>query len=585
MPRPSRAIENLGPGRLNTSNGYVSVAYSWLVFAHSLTVVALILVAPPALAWTPDPTMFANSDTATNLHRVPEDGGQRIQALLRPLELDSEITPGTRLQGITLERFWIELQLQSDGTASSVYLLAPGTIQNPNVQTPSFQIATDGVVPPEALAKIVSVLKHNDTGKFWPRSSSEYSRTKPREMTSQGKAHQGDVEFGAMEKADVSHLWGDLLASLFVILSLLAAPGIWRACKELNRWDWLAALLVFVLAAAWRWAYAGMGEAVPELVWEPQAVLPPSLRNWVWFTLSRFTEVTPASVSAWNMVLGSMTAPLCGLGMRLILGKGGWGAMMAGLFVACWPLHIRLSGTPSLFVGFALLSAAWVVGSVLYARSGSVWVHLWAVLLAWSALFCRPEAPLVLLPLLPIPWMMTSSKHWFRPAHWIPQLLLVVGLVTALASTGETTGTPDPYLPVSFALGSWLAYLGIWVFSYALTPLPVLVFWAAAIAARPWRGPYRFHYWTLAIALFTVWAVYSSGECPDPLATGRTTLVFLVPLVGLAGLGAEFLSNTLGRRANLVLGISLAALVFAPLWHWSQIARNVPFHLVLDFLL
>lgn len=539
-----------------------------------------------AYAWKPDAARFQSSDRADNLQRVPPTAQQSIPALLNPLKLDDQVIPGVVLSGISLQPFWVELQLTCQAGPGSVFLLPKSGVEGDfRAETPSFQLAVDGSVPDEAFFRIAHALGQNDKGDFWPINADQFVREKSGRADAEVPTQASGLAADAMLQADASHLWGDLFLSLWLLLFVLATPALVRVWREYSRWDWAAATLVLLVAAAWRYVYYGWAPEQATLVWEPTAVLPDNLRAWLWHSLSRFTQVTPQFAQQTNLVLGALTAPITWLAVRQVLGQGGWAPLAAGLFVACWPLHVRLSGTPTAFVGFALLMATWVYLAAAFARIRSVWLHLLAVSLAWAALFARAEAVIVMLPLLAVPWLMTPKQEWKHLAFWLPQALVVVGLALATVLATQANLRADPYLPVSVTPGSWLGQMGRWVFSYVMTPFPALVFWAAAIAGKPWKGPLRGYYWVVAASLMVVWAVYFHGDAMDPAGSSRAALAFLVPLTGLAALGAEFLRHMLQGRANLVFCLGTAVLLLAPMWHWPSMEKYVPFHMLMDFLL
>lgn len=548
--------------------------------------IATIGIPGSALAWKPDVEQFQAADLPGNLQRVPPSAQQAIPELLNPLKLDAPVIPGVVLSGIALQPFWVELQITTASGVGAIFLLPKSSVDGDfKAETPSFQLAVDGPVPDEAFFRVAHSLGRNDKGDFWPTDSNQFVPADTRRSALAMPTQASDLAPDAMQRADASHLWGDLFVSFGLLLLLLSFPALFRVCRDYSRWDWAAAGLVLLVAFAWRWIYFGWAPEQPHLVWESPPILPSNLRTWLWHSLSRVTPVTPQLAQRMNLVLGALTAACSWFAVRQVLGQGGWAPLAAGLFVACWPIHIRLSGTPTLFLGMALLMVAWVYFAAAFAASRSIWLHFLAVLVAWGALSCRPEAVLLMAPLLAVPWLMTDRRVWKTPAFWLPQAVLLVGVVLAGVAATQVPLRADPYLPTSVAPTSWLGQMGRWVFSYVMTPFPVLLFWAAAIAGRPWKGPLRAHYWVIAAALIVGWGVYYHGEAIDAVGSSRTTLALLVPLLGMAALGAEFLRHMLPSRANLVFCMATALLILSPMWHWPSMAKYVPFHVLLDFLL
>lgn len=543
----------------------------------------LCLLAPAvALAFRPQAEEFSHLERNGSLQRIPEDGGQRIQQMLLPLALDKEVIPGLVLDGISLDRYWVELILKSTASQGSIFLMSHEASGPFLAETPSFRVAVDGTLPGEALSKVVAVLQKNDRQDFWPRQANELA-------VGTGESEQDDqfnVGPNAMRLADVSHLWGDLLVSLGLLLTLFALSGFWRAFRQIRAWEWLVGAGVLATALAWRWAYSVQGEPLPELTWESTFVMAPDSKLWLLYTLSRFVDVTPGLLSSINIWCGASTALAVWLGVRLALpSRGLWPALMAALFVACWPTHIALSCTPSVFVLLGFCMSIWLLGLLSFVRSESLWVHVWALVPAAVALFLRPEAALLMLPFFPTVFLLTERSMWARARFWLPQVLFLLILVARGATWGQVELGRDPFLYGSVDVQAWTGLLGKWILSYTVMPFPALLLWAASIAARPWKGEYRWSYFACAFAFVAAWAIYYHGFGAVAPWALRASLGFLVPLVGFAALGCMFMERTLGRWANWVLGGACAVMVVAPLWHWSLLREQAGAHLVLDFLL
>jgi hypothetical protein len=533
-------------------------------------------------------TLLAIASSASARQVLAPTSQAKVLRALGPYAPGAQVSPGWAVGDVSLTEDRVRVALRG-GDLEATLLLMPVDAPGPSLAiTRSFSVRLEAPEPrptglDAAVDALVAALTAHDPGGVWllledTRADSEGDPGEPPDAGSPtGGGAQGSAP---AELIDLRLLLLLLLASALALplsdraaftravgehvrpLPLLAALGalyaVAVAARELlgpmtflhENAHGVFRLEQFTGLVAERRPMAGQ-TALQQLV---AAVTPPSIAS--------VTRVT-----AW---LAALQAPLTALTARA-LGLRPAASLLAGLFVALLPLHIRISASEDAFpVAAAWLSAAAFTAAVA-ARSRSFRWFVASLLLVAGAGHFRPAMYAAGLPIalaLPLVGGRPALRAALRsPLAWLAPLLFFVAAADDIAAIATALGGPVP-----LTAGWWRApSMRSWpLLDPAATPvwLPLLAFTGLAVSlATPSRRGAAL--W-LALLLTGLSFVYTSDNGWPAALRYSVAYAFVLALAASLAVDAA-LARLPAARGRAALVALLAGLTL-----WS-LAVRAPF--------
>ncbi|MFH1529744.1 MAG: hypothetical protein ABIK09_03295 [Pseudomonadota bacterium] len=257
-------------------------------------------------------------------------------------------------------------------------------------------------------------------------------------------------------------------------------------------------------------------------------------------------------------------APVSLLLLALGAGLGRGVALLSALALACWPLHAALYASDFLNGGILTLTLTALAFGVGALRLDRPWLLLPGAAILGFAIWCRPEAPVHLLPAV-VPGLLAVRRWGHRAEVWVSIAWVAVALAGLLLSM---TLRPEFYRPTrqiaGFAEVSWEA---VTLAGFTALPwwLPLGIPFGAALAPRAlWVSL------LILAGLVAGWAPAFIGGMPEDLLEGFRYGTLVAPwLALLSGAGLHWLVTRIppGRRRAGALGLVIAAVCVTPLLH------------------
>jgi hypothetical protein len=519
-----------------------------------------LLLPAGLLAYKLSPEDLELLERAESPYKVSPEMESKVQALTAPFEMDAVLPGGFVLEGIQIDRHFARLILKSGDLESSLYLLPPVVEADGAIGTPSFQLLPEGALAAESTAALIAAVVKNDDGTFWPDPAVQDEAAGRRVPVVARKLH-------------VTELIGDFFVVLLLIALFVGLPGFRGVFvgRSLTWWWALLGIVAYAFAVRLIAAYSLHGDD-PSVIWSPSSELPHSSVAWFLNTLGRFLVVGTGTVAAINLVIATLTVVGVYLLVTLLV-PGIWPAIVAGLLVASAPMHVALSGTITVMIPFVGLLTAAALAGVTYTSTGDGRVHWLGATFFLFAVFARPEALVLTLPVLALVPILASREQLRRVDCWGPLLAQVVVLAVRGATIGMGPEQVDPFLSWQVDWGTLHSNVGNWLIGFGRVSFAAMLFWAMGIAARPWKSERALSVVMAAWLLLGI-AVYFHVDMTASFQGGRVALYFLLPLAWLAAHGARFLVGLKHTQRWWLLVLLLMWLLFTPLIHRSAVDRD-----------
>ena len=348
-----------------------------------------------------------------------------------------------------------------------------------------------------------------------------------------------------------------LAALLGLLVSALLRYKPWRHSG--SAFACVQTLFVLFLAFAVRWCLVDPGPGnLYSLLMEPMSpthnlpLFGPGFRAWsmIWLGLFGLDDSTVFLAGAFT---GALTiVPLMVLARSTDSGR--WVALAAGLVLALWPIHARLSSTddPAGLIALLLLSAVTLIELARRLASAELLIGSW--LAATLAAAIRPEPALVLGCLA----LVVVSSPVLRRLQLRPKVAFASGLVLAIGGVllaGSISAAAANFSPFdSLAPYHLLRLLGMEGGSILVPPqshwtlsIMVLIGAIAAVRLVGWRA-------LLWLLIGLLPALPTAALARADAVTARYQLA-LIPFAALfVGLGLTWLSGLLPKVAPRALG-------------------------------
>jgi len=521
----------------------------------------VLLAASPAQGQYLTPTDVERLDSPASRYKVTPGMENSIRALLDPFDLDSTLPGGYVWEGITIDRYTVKLVLESGDRRFFVLLLPPVVSVEPLLATPSFKIVAEGEVNDETLAAVTSAIVRNDAGAFWPEAPSV-------------EAGEGRRIPPSVKKVHFTELMGDFFIVLFAIMAFLALALFKQQFSSRSMaWWWLMVSVVAVALIVRALVYLLGAEGQHAAVWTPAAELPHVSVAWYLNTIGRFSLVTLKTVTMLNLVVGLVTV----VGVYLLFSMLFEGLLLppfvAALFVAASPAHAALSCTVTVMVPLVALLVWMMVAQLLYVRTGNIKAHLLAAACCLFAVFARPEAVVLIVPLLAYPFLMVQRSNWLKPAFFVPVLLELLVVAARVSTLHLAPDYPDGFLKPGFSAAALFNNTGVWLFAFTRVSFAAMLLWAVGIAARPWKRDLGTSVIMLAWFLLGL-AVYYHVDMTQTFLGGRVSLFFLPVFAFLAAHGSAFLASMEHRQRRWAIAVVIVYLLLSPLIHSRAMVQD-----------
>ena len=210
---------------------------------------------------------------------------------------------------------------------------------------------------------------------------------------------------------------------------------------------------------------------------------------------------------------------------------------------------------------------------VAFGLSGDLKMHLAAVMVGVFAMFARPEALVLLVPLMLWPFAKRPLGQWRKVAFWIPVSGLIAAMAVRVATLRLAPDSPDSFLTWAVDWSSLHQNLGTWIFGLSRVSFALLLLIAMGIAAKPWRKDV-FRFGLFAAWFLVAFVIYFHVDQTEAFQGGRLSLVMLPPMAYMAGEGAGLLVNLKHRQRWWALAIVVIWLLATPVLHWNTMQRD-----------
>lgn len=499
-------------------------------------------------------------DAKESRYKISPEMESSIFDLVRPFELDSQLPGGYLLDGITIEKFYLRFTLIKGSEQFHVCLLPPVVQAEASVATASFKLVTEGEVNDETLAALTTAIAGNDDGTFWPVAPLEADGEGRRIAPSARKVH-------------FTELIGDFFFVLLLI-AFFAALGAFKmefASRSMQWWWGLVGVGAYAFAVRLVLFFV-FSEHVDAAAWAPSSELPHVSIAWYLNTVGRFSAMSLTLISLLNLIAG--VAAVVGVYMLLsFMFEGTIAPVMGALFVASWPAHAALSCSLTVMTPFATLLIWSALAQFLYLRTRDVRAHLLGAALTLFAVFARPEAWVLVLPLLVHPFFAVERKAWTKVSFFGPIALQLLAVAARLATLTAAPDSPDAFLTTTIAPVAFFNNVGVWLFGLGRMPFAAVVLWAVGIASKPWKRDLRGAVLMLAWFLLGL-GIYYHVDLTGTLQGGRVSLFFAAPLAWLVASGTEFIMSLKHRRKSWALAVLALWLLLAPVIHMRALEQD-----------
>ncbi len=512
----------------------------------------------------------------------------KVLRALGPYGPGAGVAAGWAVGDVALTEDRVRVELRR-GDLRATLLLLPADAAGPHLAaTGSFTVRLDAPDPrPDGLdaaaEAVVAALTANDPGDVWvrledavdPRAQDPTGPARPRAATGGGGETAAPVEL-----IDLRLLLAILLA-VAVALPLSDRRAFAVAAGEPAASLPLLATLggLFAVAVAARELLGPMTflhenahgvfrlEQFSGLVAERRPMAGQTALQQLAAALTPPSIASVTRITAW---VAALQAPLTALTARA-LGLRPAASLLAGLFVALLPLHIRISASEDAFPVAATWLCAAAFTAAVASRSRSFrWLIASLVLVAGAGHF-RPAMyaaglPIALaVPLVGGPPALRAALR--SPLAWLAPILFFAAAADDIAAIASALGGPVP-----LTAGWWRApSMRSWpLLDPAATPLwlPLLALagLAAALATRRLRGTALW----LALLLAGLSFVYTSDNGWPAALRYSVAYAFVLALAAALAVDAA-LARLPAARSRLTLALLLAALAV------SSLAARAPF--------